>query len=344
MKKKLYIVTLEPLESRYTKQWYSYWKKEFSKEFDVEYIDGKDSNGKIEKGRFLDINKTNIWKAQQVESISNMFRQDYIKKGDIFIFADGWHFGITALKYMSQLNNIPIKIYGYWHSGTYDNFDFITQAGLREWASHNELGWMKACDGHFVATKYHKNIICKYFSKEKLDNKIHVVGFPMDWEKEQKKLKIVNTDTKKNIIVFPHRLDIEKQPGVFYSLKNSLPEYKFITTIDKNLSKEKYYRLLSTAKAVFSASEQETFGIGTVEAMLLGCVPIVPNQLAYKELYDDMFKYNDTKTARQRIVHVMERYYSNKNLSSALKKNQDKIIKDSLDAIPKMCEVIKNGI
>jgi len=348
--KNLYIVTLEKLDSRYTKQWYDFWKEEFSKEFNVIYIDGnnvyEDSNinNTIDKGRFLDINKTNIWKAYQVVKMGELFRDEVINEDDSFIFMDGWDFGITALKYMSQLNNINIKIYTYLHAGSWDNWDFITQAGLREWAKHTELGWLKACDGHFVATEYHKTLITRYFNREQLKDKIHVVGFPMDWKKELSGLEELKQMPKKDIIIFPHRLNKEKSPESFDKLKTVLHKYQFITTVDKNLSKEDYYKLLCTAKVVFSASKQETFGIGTVEAMLLGCIPVVPDRLAYVELYNPLFKYNDSYTSRQRIEHIMERYYSSEILDKALKENQEKIIKDSLDAIPKMCEVIKNGI
>ena len=111
MKHNLYVLTLEPIEQRYTKQWYQYFKPAFSKYFNVKYIDGDMTDDKIEKGRFLDINKTNIWKAKQTELISRLFYHDKVKDGDKFFFMDGWCFGITALKYMAQLNNIKVKIY-----------------------------------------------------------------------------------------------------------------------------------------------------------------------------------------------------------------------------------------
>ena len=77
MTNKLYIITLEKIEKRYTKQWYYYLKDEFSKHYDeVVNIDGETGNDKIEKGKFLDINKTNKWKAEQVIEISKLFSED----------------------------------------------------------------------------------------------------------------------------------------------------------------------------------------------------------------------------------------------------------------------------
>lgn len=339
MKTNLYIFTLEKIEQRYTKQWYNTWKKEFSKWFDVKYIDGIHTTDKIEKGKFLDINKTNIWKAEQVIKIANLFKEDKIKKGDKFFFTDGWHFGITALKYMAQLNNIKIKIYCYWHSGTWDEYDFITQAGLGKWAGWNEAGWFRACDKHFVATKYHKKIIIDYFG-ERIRKNIYVVGFPMNWEKEIKKEIGIKSAKKKNLIVFPHRLDPEKQPKVFDEIiKRSKCKCDFVKTLEVTKTKKEYYNLISKAKIVFSANLQETFGIGTVEALMLGAIPIVPNRLSYLELYPQQFRYQNIEDAMTKINHYVKNY-DNILIQKTIKKTAEKILKQSNDSIKKMARVM----
>ncbi len=336
MKPKLYIITLEPIEKRYTKQWYHYFKKEFSKWFNVEYIDGIIGGDEIKKGRFLDINKTNIWKAQQVESIAGMFDRGIIKDDDIFFFADGWHFGITALKYMSQLNNIETKIYAYWHAGCYDPYDFITQAGLRSWAKYIEKGWFNALDGSFVATYYHRSLIKEFHRDIDVNDNIYVVGFPMDWKEEIHKLNI-NYDKRKKIVVFPHRLDKEKCPDVFDALAESMPGIKFIKTMEVTKDKKEYYDLLAKSMIVFSGSKQETFGIGCVEAMSLGCIPITPNDLSYKELYDDIFRYKNYPEAAAKIRIFIKEY---ENYKEQAKKNIEVIHKQSLQSIEKMAKVM----
>lgn len=339
-KQKLYILTLEPIEQRYTKQWYKYLKKEFSKYFNVKYIDGTIGSDKIEKGKFLDINNTNIWKAEQVIEIANLFKEDKIKKGDRFIFMDGWHFGVTALKYMSQLNNIPIKIYCYWHAGTWDPNDFITQAGLKDWASCNEAGWLLACDGHFVATKYHKNLIDSQFDVFNIRKKIHVVGFPMDWKKEIKKEISTKKVTKENLVVFPHRLDPEKQPEVFDEIaKRSKCDCKFVKTLEVTKNKKEYYKLLNKAKIIFSANLQETYGIGTVEALIMGAIPIVPSRLTYLEMYPREFRYHDKRDAMNKINHYI-RNYDKPVIQRKIKKAADKLLKQSLNSVKKMSKVM----
>lgn len=343
MENKLYIITLEKIEKRYTKQWHKYWKKEFSKNFKVIYIDGTHLTDTIETGKFLDVNKTNVWKAEQTKKISDLFLNNKIKDNDTFIFMDGWHFGITALKYMSQLQNINIKIYTYLHAGSWDKWDFISQAGLNNWAKYNECGWINACNGHFVATNFHKNLICKYFKNKIKEENIKVVGFPMNWEKEVKQLDYKKH--KKELVVFPHRIDNEKQPEVFDNLRNNFKDTKFVKTIEVTNTKKEYYKYLKQAKIVFSASKQETYGIGTVEGVLHNCIPIVPYALSYKEMYPKEFMYKTIREAKEKIQYYLKNY-NNEYVQNLLHNTKKDLIDNSLMSIQKMsnymlCEIKK---
>jgi hypothetical protein len=343
MTKKLYIITIEPLESRYSKQWYKFFKPQFGKFFNVEYIDGTKFSDEIKIGRFLDIVQTNIWKAEQVINMGLLFEDKKVKDGDMFFFCDAWHFGITALKYMAQLQNIKIKIYGFWHAGTYDLYDYITQAGFRKWATFDECAWFNALDGSFVSTNFHKKLILDFFNGNIPKNKLHVVGFPMNWRKETnvaRDFKHFSDDLfKKDIVVFPHRLDKEKQPGKFEWLKKQLPDFTYIRTMDEKRTKEEYYKILQQAKISFSASLQETFGIGTVEALMLGAIPIVPYRLSYVELYERQFLYKDLYEARNKIRYFIKNY-SKDHVQQAIKRNQEKIYRQSINAIPKMAKIM----
>jgi len=349
MKRTLYIMTIEPLEKRYTKQWHLYWKQEFSKYFDrVINVDGTITGDKIKKGRFLDINQTNVWKSEQIYQISSYFAKGRIKDEDVIIFADAWHAGVTMIKYMIQLNNLKTKMYGYWHAGTYDPHDFVSQAGLGEWAIHNEIGWMKALDGNFVATKFHKELILTnenilfedLHGKKSINKKIHVVGFPMDWQKQiHKEIGNPAKFKKEDIIVFPHRKDPEKNPQDFEKLKKALPDYKFVFTMDVTKNKKEYYELLAKSKLVFNNNDQETFGIGTVEAMLLGNYPVVPNRLVFPEMYHSKFICNNKTHMKQNIKYFMDNYYEREN-QKLLTKNAEYIINQSLKSIGKMAKVM----
>ncbi|MCP3993063.1 MAG: DUF3524 domain-containing protein [Actinomycetia bacterium] len=47
---------------------------------------------------------------------------------------------------------------------------------------------------------------------------------------------------------------------------------------------DEYRRLVTSADVVASCAHQENFGIGVVEAVAAGCVPLLPNRLSYPEI------------------------------------------------------------
>jgi glycosyltransferase involved in cell wall biosynthesis len=336
----LYILTLEQIEKRYTKQWHSYWISEFKKYFqNVVNIDGTITSDKIEKGRFLDINKTNIWKSEQVIKVAKLFKENKIKDYDTFLFMDFWHPGAINIKYMAQLNHINVLMYGYAHAGSYDRFDFLNLAGLTKYVRGFEESLFAIFDGIFVATNFHKQLILNTYKNTR--KKIHVVGFPMRWDKEIKDKIGDKVFIKEDIVVFPHRLDKEKQPEEFDKLakicKNT--NIKFIKTMEVTKNKTDYYELLAKAKIIFSANLQETYGIGTVEAMALGCYPLVPDRLSYTEMYNDLFKYKDIVHASLKLIDFIHNF--NKPRYEKIRdENIKKIKKESLNSIKLMAQLM----
>ena len=96
---------------------------------------------------------------------------------------------------------------------------------------------------------------------------------------------------KRDLIVFPHRIAPEKQVEIFRDLAAALPQYEFVVCQDKNLTKDQYHKILGEAKIVFSASLQETLGIGCYEGAIVDAIPMVPDRLSYREMYSEGFKY-----------------------------------------------------
>ncbi|XP_049885327.1 glycosyltransferase-like domain-containing protein 1 isoform X2 [Pectinophora gossypiella] len=114
-------------------------------------------------------------------------------------------------------------------------------------------------------------------------------------------------------IVWPHRWEFDKNPEAFYKCLCKMDEsghmfkvsilgetfgkkmevfndlHERLTTKLVNLgyvsSPAKYYGILKTADVVVSTAIHEFFGVAVLEAVYCGCVPVVPNRLAYTELY-----------------------------------------------------------
>ena len=308
----IYLVDLEYVETRYTAQ----WKTELPQQIadataqNITVIEGPaDVAGTPTPGAFLDFGGTNIYKSAQTAQISQHIQKGEIKDGDHFVFADAWHPGIINLKYMLDLLEIDAKIHALWHAGSYDPHDFLGRLiGDKPWVRYTELALFDAIDKNYFASQFHIELFVGTFfgpnDEEYIRNKIVRTGWPMEYLNRH----IDATPIKDNIILFPHRNAPEKQLDIFLDLQKQLPQYKFINCNDYNLTKSEYNKLLQQSKMVFSANLQETLGIGCYEILMAGGIPLVPNRLSYKEMYDDIFKYPTALTSS------FESYEQNKDM------------------------------
>lgn len=299
---KVFIVDLEAVETRYTGQWKDYIPTLLHKEkIKVEVIEGPtDIPAATTPGAFLNFGGTNVYKANQLEQISRLFTEGGVNEGDHFLFTDAWNPAIINLKYMSELLNIPVKIHALWHAGSYDPADFLGRLiGDTPWVRHAEKSFFYAIDYNYFATDFHIRMFEKNLFKVKDSQlflpsindskKVIRTGWPMAYMPET--LAPYTNLPKRDLILFPHRIAPEKQVDIFRELSSILPQYEFIVCQDQHLTKNEYHSLLGQAKIVFSASLQETLGIGCYEGALVGAIPMVPDRLSYSEMYHETFKY-----------------------------------------------------
>jgi glycosyltransferase involved in cell wall biosynthesis len=296
----VFLVDLEVVETRYTGQWKTHVPKLLEENgHDVTVISGPtDIPSATTPGAFLNFGGTNIYKACQVEQIGRLFCSGAIKPNDHFLFTDAWHPGIINLKYMSELLGIPVKIHALWHAGSYDPQDFLGRLiGNAPWVRHSEMAFFEAIDHNYFATDFHinlflKNLLNEYSSEIALlryDDKILRTGWPMEYMPEI--LAPYKDLSKRDLILFPHRIAPEKQVEIFRDLAQTLPQYEFVVCQDQQLTKDQYHTLLGQSKIVFSANLQETLGISCYEGCLVDAVPMVPDRLSYKEMYAEIWRY-----------------------------------------------------
>jgi hypothetical protein len=123
----------------------------------------------------------------------------------------------------------------------------------------------------------------------------------IEWFKQRRKKDL---PAKENLVVFPHRLCVEKQPEIFDQLAKYHPEWVFARTQDMNLSKDAYYELLLRAKVVFSAAQHEMLGISQMEAVLANAFPLMPNRLSYKEIFEAEWLYPSEWNLKSQVDYV----------------------------------------
>jgi hypothetical protein len=238
--------------------------------------------------------------------MGRLFCSGSVHPGDHFIFTDAWHPGVINLKYMSELLGIPVTTHGLWHAGSYDPQDFLGRlVGKKKWVRNAEKSFYHAFDHNYFATEFHVKLFFNELLEdgwpsenpwyeedfdERYDNgKMVRTGWPMEYMDST--LNLYKGMKKRDLILFPHRIAPEKQVEIFRDLKEQLPQYEFVVCQDQELTKNEYHNLLGESKIVFSASLQETLGIGCYEGAIVDAIPMVPDRLSYNEMYYEGFKY-----------------------------------------------------
>jgi hypothetical protein len=289
MSNTIYIVPIEPLDNRYTKQWYINIPKILEAEesgYTIKTIDGEQLTDAPTAGAFLDFGATNVYKASQLQTIASMFSHGKIKPGDKFLITDAWNFVITGIRYMSELLKIPVQIHSIWHAGNYDPTDILGMNMNPAWAAEQERAWYYASDFNYFATDFHKDMFMRNLGVN--GNKAFRSGQPHSPLIEQLSQYILKA--KRDIVLFPHRLNSDKQPDIIDDMSSDL-RANVIVNQRLNLTKEQYYEMLGYSKVVFSCSLHENLGISMMEGVLAGAIPIVPDRASYSEMYENCFKY-----------------------------------------------------
>jgi glycosyltransferase involved in cell wall biosynthesis len=302
----VYIVDIEAVDTRYTKQWKEYLPKQLQRatNIDVVVISGGETPQATTPGAFLNFGGTNVYKSKQLEQIGEMFCKGLIKDGDYFLYTDAWNPTVIQLKYMAALLGVDIRIGGLWHAGSYDPQDFLGRLiGDKPWVRNAERSMFDCYDHNFFATDFHIEMFLTTLYgfdnpwieddvAEALAGEHHRVkraGWPMEYLRNS--LDSYKGMEKKNLILFPHRIAPEKQVDIFRDLKEQLPEYEFVVCQERELTKNEYHNLLGEAKMVFSANLQETLGISWYEGALVDAIPMVPDRLSYSEMAVPEFTY-----------------------------------------------------
>ena len=138
IKMTIYIVDIEAVDTRYTKQWKEPpTQLKRATNIDVKVISGGEVPQATTPGAFLNFGGTNIYKSKQLEQIGEMFCAGTIKDGDYFPYTDAWNQLLSQLKYMAE-PGVNIRIGGLWHAGSYDPKILGRLIGAKSWVRHAE--------------------------------------------------------------------------------------------------------------------------------------------------------------------------------------------------------------
>lgn len=339
----IYILPIEPLEERYSEQWYRWFPdrlKElgFNENLDFMVVDGEPLNETVEVGTFLDVNSTLHYKSTQLQFIAELFHQKRVKDGDVFFVADVEFWGIEAIRYLAKVQNIKIRMCGFCHAGSYTREDFF--APCADFAHHYETAWGSIFDVIFVGSQYHKD---RLVSQRGIPSeKISVSGNPYRLDAGARILRQEIKDTqwshlkRKKQFVLTNRPDEEKRPFqslyALLQLKEKHPDVSIVLTtsretwgkqgsplrtfalmcqnkkllaIREGISKEEYFEILSESVAMVSNSIEENYGYCIHEALLFRCFPICRRDFSHPELVPSSdFLFNSPKEQHDAMERV----------------------------------------
>ncbi|MGM0643835.1 MAG: tRNA-queuosine alpha-mannosyltransferase domain-containing protein [Thermodesulfobacteriota bacterium] len=170
------------------------------------------------------------------------------------------------------------------------------------------------------------------------------------------KVDAASADPEPPLVVWNHRWEWDKQPDVFFSVLRGIRDadipfrlallgesYEKIPKVFQNAKEEfadqiavfgyvesrcEYLDFLEKGAVTVSTAVQENFGISVVEAVRMGCFPLLPDRLSYPEIIPDRFHdqvlYSGTedldKKLRHLLLHSDEYDGSRKELSKSMEK------------------------
>ena len=294
----LWYLPLEHLDQRYTTLMDEQVVRTLRRR-GIEYrrIYGEPLSATIDTGAFLDAASTSHFKATQLATMAQAFRDGEVKDGDKFLVSDLWFPGIESIPYMAYFHKVKVDVWGIAHAGSWTETDFVRD--MREWARPIEVGWFEFAKGVFVGSWWHRHELCAIRNRCAA-SKVHVTGLAFS-TKDIWKL-IGPLPPKRDLVVMAGRLDDEKQPWHFDEIAERIGgDVEFVKTYERRLDKVSYLRLLAEAKVIFSAALQENFGYAVLEAATVGATPVVPDRLAYREMYPAECRYGDLDEAEQLV-------------------------------------------
>lgn len=261
------------------------------------YYEPKTPSGvkSVSDGNFLNAVDTVYRQSYQMTQFLENWSKGKVNDGDIVFISDLWNFAVAGFNYLKYFTGKKIEVRGLFHAGAFTDADIVHN--LERTYHGFEETLFDCCDRIFLATNdFKSDLLSKRFVDER---KISVVPLPLDFKNLS---RVKNKGIKKeNIVLFNGRHSVEKHPEMFEMLKQFRPNLKYIDCVGEKLSRTKYFEAMAKSRVVVSFADEETFGYGIQEAVYLGCVPVVPDRLCYREQFSKEYRYSDFLDAVDKV-------------------------------------------
>lgn len=288
---KIIYLPIEDLPARYTQM----MNQSIYPKVDISLYPSIEIDKVIKRGQFLDIVNTCKFKAAQLQMVADLFNEGKVQDGDAFLVGDIFFPGIEMIKYMAELLDINVRVYGINYAGRADKTDFVQK--LSGWSDVSEQGYHLICNGIFAGSDDHRNNIIEYFGLNPAT--VHTTGLVWDLEYMEEFRKEIGNVQKEDFVIWPHRWCEEKGINELLQFAKNTKKKIVITSsgpkkdlgkLPKNieyrygLTKLEYFELMAKARWYLSTAYQETYGFTIQEAIFFGCNILVPNRACCPEM------------------------------------------------------------
>ena len=95
-------------------------------------------------------------------------------------------------------------------------------------------------------------------------------------------------------------------------------------------SRKEYINWLKRGTIVISTAIQENFGMSVIEAIILGCIPLLPDRLAYPEIlpeeFHDRFLYKNKRDLTEKLTQILSDVKHYKEISKKLSRKMESFL------------------
>jgi len=268
-----------PSEMRYQEWWYTEFPKQFKAHgFEVltlgeKYLDViKHRRSTLDM--FSPINQAIEFETEQIREYMLLDIQD----DDILFLADLSFPGFFANALYHKRCN---KMYAFCHATSLNYRDYFKKVRLSKFPVERSH-----------ATMFNKVFVGSHYHKEKLCWKNTMVTYlpfpPMRPFKGRPGIDDVSRDIDVVSASRPSPQKVDSDLESFIEKEMDIEIFRFVTFDWYN-----YYRELSRCKVLLITAFEDTFGYQIVDAIMNNCIPIARNSLAYPELLEREYLYDN---------------------------------------------------
>ena len=309
---------LEPYEGRYTLQLTDWTERAYKKRgIDYVVVPGTtiDDSKAIVTGQVLDAHGRSYFGMSQMMNLVQMMKAGEVTKNDIIFFEDMFQPGMESLPYILQQSPEKYRptIYLRCLAQAIDPDDFVHVWGMSKWMSLYEQMCNEIPNVNILATN--EEMVAHMRIANWKAPIYNISGLSFGKEEVQERVEQKPFEERSHRVIFGARWDQEKQPQFFMDLatkfKEEHPAVEFaicsggplrsnnsfyvdearylakqgILTINENLKKNEYYKILADSRVLFNCALQDWVSNTVSEADALGANVLFPAYRSFPETF-----------------------------------------------------------